>query len=74
MSCFFFFKKYVVAIPNILEKFKKDINNCSRCGLCQAVCPVFQETKNDCTSPKGKFTMLNELLNNGEKPSKDLKK
>ena len=57
---------------NSLNKFKKDLKNCSRCGLCQAVCPIFEITKNDSTSPKGKFILLNEMLKNGEKPSKKL--
>ena len=56
-----------------LNFFKKDINNCARCGLCQAVCPVYQATKNDCTSPRGKFILINEMLKNNMKPSKKLK-
>ena len=57
-----------------LNLFKKDLNNCSRCGLCNAVCPVYQLTKNDCTSPRGKFIMLYDLLKNKLKPSKKMKK
>ena len=53
--------------------FKKDINSCSRCGLCQAVCPVYQITKNDCTSPRGKFILINEMLKNNLKPTQNLK-
>ena len=59
---------------NSLNKFKNDLNNCSRCGLCQAVCPVFEITKNDSTSPKGKFILLNEMLKTSGKPSRILKK
>ena len=57
-----------------LKIFEEEINNCSRCGLCQAVCPVYKITKNDCTSPKGKCIMLNNLLKSTEKPSKEMKK
>lgn len=59
---------------NDLSNFKEEINNCSRCGLCQSVCPVYEITKNDCTSPKGKCIMLNNLLKNGGSPSKNMKK
>lgn len=59
---------------NSLKFFQKEINNCSRCGLCQAVCPIFEETKNDCASPKGILIMLKNLINSEEKPSKKLKK
>ena len=56
-----------------LKNFKESINSCSRCGLCQAVCPIYQITKNDCTSPRGKFILINDLLKNNLKPSKKLK-
>ena len=56
-----------------LKILKKDLNNCSRCGLCQGVCPVYQATKNDCTSPKGRFMMLINLLDSGKKPTKKMK-
>ena len=56
-----------------LKKLKNELNSCSKCGLCQAVCPVFQVTKNDCTSLRGKIILLNELLKKEQKPSKTLK-
>ena len=56
-----------------LKSFQKELNSCSRCGLCQAVCPIYQITKNDCTSPRGKFILLNELLKTSKNPSKKLK-
>ena len=45
-----------------LDFLKSKIEICSRCGLCMAVCPVYRVTKNDCTSPRGKFILINELL------------
>ena len=56
-----------------LDFFKNDIKKCSRCGLCQAVCPVYKATKNDCTSPRGKFILINEMFKNNLKPSEKLK-
>ena len=55
-----------------LKFFEEELNKCSRCGLCQAVCPIYQITKNDCTSPKGKCIMLNNLLKSKNKPSKEI--
>ena len=46
-----------------LEDFKDEIKRCSKCGLCQSVCPVFKHTGNDCAVSKGKFVMLTR---NGE--------
>lgn len=45
-----------------LKKFEKEINKCSKCGLCQAVCPIFQVTGNECAVSKGKFVMLSGVL------------
>lgn len=56
-----------------LNIFKEDIKSCSRCGLCMAVCPVYQITKNDCTSPRGKLILLYEILKKNIKPSKKMK-
>ena len=57
-----------------LKDFEKEINKCSKCGLCQAVCPVFKETKNDCAVSKGKFIMLKGVLNNDLKLNKNINK
>ena len=57
-----------------LKKYTKELKSCSMCGLCQAVCPIYKITKNDCTSPRGKILLLNNLLNSNNTPSKNLKK
>ena len=41
---------------------KSDIQKCSKCGLCQASCPLFKVTLNDCAIPRGQLTMLEGLL------------
>ena len=46
-----------------LEKYKSEIQKCSKCGLCQAVCPVYKLTGNECAVSKGKFIMLEGVLN-----------
>jgi len=45
-----------------LKDFEEDIYRCSRCGLCQSVCPVFQATKNECAVSRGKFNLLNGII------------
>ena len=55
-----------------LDECKKDIRSCSKCGLCQSVCPVYKITGNDCTVSRGLFIMLNGLIKNKLKPSKKL--
>lgn len=57
-----------------LKDFKDEINKCSKCGLCQSVCPVFKETLNDCAVSKGKFVMLDGVLKGDLKLSKNINK
>lgn len=45
-----------------LVECKDKIHSCSKCGLCQSVCPVYQVTGNDCTVSRGQFIMLRGLI------------
>ena len=45
-----------------LNDFKEEIHKCSKCGLCQSVCPVYEQTGNDCSVSRGKFIMLNGII------------
>ena len=56
------------------EKCRDDIHKCSKCGLCQAVCPIYSITKNDCTVSRGHFIMLKGVLDGKLQLSKNIKK
>lgn len=45
-----------------ITDYKEEIHKCSKCGLCQSVCPVYQVTGNDCAVSRGKFIMLNGII------------
>ena len=45
------------------KDFKEDLFKCSKCGLCQSVCPVYKVSKNECAASRGKFTILNGVQN-----------
>ena len=45
-----------------LQDFKEEIHKCSKCGLCQAECPLYKITGNDCTVSRGQFVMLNGVI------------
>lgn len=57
-----------------LENFADDINKCSKCGLCQSVCPVYKLTGNDCAVSRGKFVMLDGVLKGELKLNKNIEK
>ena len=56
-------------MPNIkgLTKLMRELENqlvvCMRCGMCQAVCPVFAETGFEADVARGKLALLDGLLN-----------
>lgn len=55
-----------------LAEYEDKIHSCSKCGLCQAVCPIYKITGNDCTVSRGQFIMLRGLIKGDLKPSKTL--
>ena len=55
-----------------LSDCKEDIHSCSKCGLCQSVCPIYKITGNDCTVSRGHFIMLNGLIKGDLKMSKTI--
>ena len=57
-----------------LNDCKEEIHSCSKCGLCQSVCPIYKITGNDCTVSRGHFIMLRKLINGELKMSKTINK
>ena len=47
---------YTTSMHN--DEVKQNILKCSRCGLCQAVCPVFEEIKEEKTTARGKLMQI----------------
>lgn len=56
-----------------LIDYEEDIYKCSRCGLCQSVCPVYKATLNECSVSKAKFNMLNGIIRGDLKLNKRIK-
>jgi len=57
-----------------LNDYKDEIHRCSKCGLCQSVCPIYEETGNDCAVSRGKFIMLNGIIKGDLKLNKNINK
>lgn len=53
-----------------MENIKETVYKCSKCGLCQSVCPLYLATKNEMYLPRGRYIILNNFFNNGKKLSK----
>ena len=57
-----------------LVDYKEEIHKCSKCGLCQAECPIYKITGNDCTVSRGQFAMLQGVINGELKMTKTINK
>ena len=57
-----------------LKDFEGDLNKCSKCGLCESVCPLFKLNPNDCVASKGKFIMLHGVTKGDLTLSKNINK
>ena len=46
------------------KKYREQILQCSRCGFCQAVCPVYGATLRPALNARGKMLLLKEVMDN----------
>lgn len=51
-------------------EIKEEVYKCSKCGLCQSVCPLYLATKNEMFLSRGRYIVLNNFFNNGKKLTK----
>lgn len=52
------------------DEFKEHLISCSRCGFCQASCPVFAQTLRPALNARGKMLILKEVMD-GDLPLND---
>jgi glycolate oxidase iron-sulfur subunit len=45
-----------------LEQYKDSIHKCSKCGLCQEVCPIYRENGNECVTARGVLILLKGII------------
>lgn len=64
----------IVKTVKTLRDYKEEIHKCSKCGLCQSVCPVYKVTGNDCSVSRGKFIMLNGIIKGDLELNKNINK
>jgi len=47
---------------NFIKKYREQVLQCSRCGFCRAVCPVFGSTLRPAYNARGKMLVLKEVM------------
>ncbi len=45
----------------LMQNIESEISMCVRCGMCQAVCPVYMETRNEVDVARGKLAILDGI-------------
>ena len=45
-----------------VEKFKEDLDRCTKCGFCMSSCPVYQEEHVESSVARGKIMLIRALL------------
>lgn len=55
-----------MGIYDSLEAIRAEIDKCMKCGNCQAVCPIYKETRKEAGVARGKIRLIKHLLETGE--------
>ncbi|MBN1176166.1 MAG: (Fe-S)-binding protein [Dehalococcoidales bacterium] len=52
-----------------IERFKEDLDKCTRCGFCMSHCPVYREEHVESSVSRGKIMLIRALLDGELKPT-----
>jgi len=54
-----------VSVYDSLDSITEELHKCMKCGNCQAVCPIYKETRQEVGAARGKISLL-EFFQSGE--------
>ncbi len=57
-----------------IQKFKADLDKCTRCGFCMSACPVYREEKVESSVARGKIVLVRNLLSGKLDTTKEMEK
>jgi glycolate dehydrogenase iron-sulfur subunit len=55
-------KLKMVELVRLMKTLDQQVARCSRCGICQSVCPLYNVTKNESDVARGKLMLLDGLM------------
>lgn len=51
-------------LASLVRELEEQMVTCMRCGMCQSVCPLFEQTRREADVARGKLALLNGLMEN----------
>ncbi len=51
-------------LANLVKELEEQLVICIRCGMCQSVCPLFEQTRKEADVARGKLALLTGLMDN----------
>lgn len=51
-------------LAELVRELEEQLVTCIRCGMCQSVCPLFEQTKKEADVARGKLALLTGLMEN----------
>ncbi|WP_022666566.1 (Fe-S)-binding protein [Desulfospira joergensenii] len=51
-------------LASLVRELEEQMVTCMRCGMCQSVCPLFEQTRRESDVARGKLALLNGLMEN----------
>lgn len=51
-------------LANLVKELEEQLVICIRCGMCQSVCPLFEQTRKEADVARGKLALLTGLMEN----------
>jgi len=55
-----------------IDRFKADLDKCTKCGFCMSSCPVYQEEKVESSVARGKIMLIRALLSGELTPTDEM--
>ncbi len=55
-------KNQMKDLADLVRELEEQLVICTRCGMCQAVCPLFEQTHRESDVARGKLALLNGLM------------
>ena len=52
----------IKTLTRLMQELEDQLTVCMRCGMCQAVCPLFSETGREVDLARGKLALLDGLI------------